>query len=212
MFLVGHGYAIEIRVKDKAGNIVFDSDVVFLPRDGNFTSDGVVKIPDMSPQLGLRAIFTPTALVDASGVRSSYPDPVDPSLFLSAWTGDLGLDKGTPQNVFQLDTENLRQIGLTELKPGQVWSLPIGSVEFVGIKRFATFNVNHDPGTMVALGSSAVLMFGLLLMLYVQRRRYWIRGSIDQDGNPIIEVAGLAKNQVANIDTEFAALAAAGKE
>lgn len=212
MFLVGHGYAIEVRVKDKAGNIVFDSDVVFLPRDGNFTSDGVVKIPDMSPQLGLRAIFTPTALVDASGVRSSHPDPMDPSLFLSAWTGDLGLDKGTPQNVFQLDTENLRQIGLTELKPGQVWSLPIGSVEFVGIKRFATFNVNHDPGTMVALGSSAVLMFGLLLMLYVQRRRYWIRGSIDQDGNSIIEVAGLAKNQVANIDTEFAALAAAGKE
>lgn len=212
MFLVGHGYALEIRVRDKAGNTVFDNDVVFLPRDGNFTSDGVVKVPDMQPQLGLRAIFAPTALLDETGVQSTYPDPVDPSLFLSAWTGDLGLDDGTPQNVFQLDTANLTQIGLKELKPGEVWTLPVGSVEFVGIKRFATFNVNHDPGTTVALGSSALLMFGLLLMLYIQRRRYWIRGSIDPDGNPIIEVAGLAKNQVADIDKEFAALVAAGKE
>lgn len=212
MFLVGHGYALEIRIKDKAGNIVFDNDVVFLPRDGNFTSDGVVKVPDMTPQLGLRAIFAPTAVLDASGVRSRYPDPVEPKLFLSAWTGDLGLDDGTPQNVFQLDTTNLTQIGLTELAPGAVWSLPVGSVEFVGIKRFATFNVNHDPGTTVALASSALLMFGLLLMLYIQRRRYWIRGRIDADGNPVIEIAGLAKNHMANIESEFAALVSAGKE
>ena len=212
MFLVGHGYAVEIRIRDKAGNIVFDNDVVFLPRDGNFTSDGVVKVPDMTPQLGLRAIFAPTAVIDATGIRSRYPDPVDPKLFMSAWTGDLGLDNGTPQNVFQLDTTNLTQIGLTELAPGAVWELPVGSVEFVGIKRFATFNVNHDPGTSVALGSSALLMFGLLLMLYVQRRRYWIRGRIDADGNPVIEVAGLAKNHMANIESEFAALVSAGKE
>lgn len=212
MFLVGHGYALHIRVKDANGNVVFDNDVVMLPRDGNFTSDGVVKVPDMTPQLGLRAIFAPTAFIDGTGVRSTYPDPVDPKLFLSAWTGDLGLDSGTPQNIFQLDTTNLTQVGLEELRPGLAWMLPVGTVEFVGIKRFATFNVNHDPGTTAALASSALLMFGLLLMLYIQRRRYWIRGSIDQDGNPIIEIAGLAKNHVANIDKEFASLVAAGKE
>ena len=213
MFLVGHGYAIQVRVKDATGNLVYDDAVVFLPRDGSFTSDGVVKVPDMQPQLGLQAIFAPTAVVDEFGVRSSFPDPRDPKLFVSAWTGDLGLDSGAPQNVYRLDTAGMEQIGLTELQPGDTWKLPVGTVEFVGIQRYATFNVNHDPGTWMALASSALLMFGLLLMLYVQRRRYWIRGTISADGGSRIEIAGLTKNSVANIDNEFAALVkAAGKE
>lgn len=213
MFLVGHGYAVHLRVKDKLENVVFDDAVVFLPRDRNFTSDGVVKVPDMTPQLGLQAIFAPTALVDDKGPHSTYPDPTKPELFMSAWTGDLGLDVGTPQNVYQLDTTELTRIGLEELEPGETWTLPVGTVEFVGIERYATFNVNYDPGMGVALGAAVLLMFGLLLMLYVQRRRYWIRARIGADGNPAIEVAGLTKNAVANIGTEFAALtAAAGKE
>ena len=213
MFLVGHGYAVHLRVKDQQGNVVFDDSVVFLPRDRNFTSDGVVKIPDMTPQLGLQAIFAPTAVVDGSGPHSTYPDPKDPKLFMSAWTGDLGLDAGTPQNVYKLDTTLLKRVGLEELQPGETWKLPIGTVEFVGVERYATFNVNYDPGMGIALGAAVLLMFGLLLMLYVQRRRYWIRGRIGADGNPEIEVAGLTKNAVANIATEFAGLtAAAGKE
>lgn len=213
MFLVGHGYAVHLRVKDAQGDVIFDDATVFLPRDRNFTSDGVVKIPDMTPQLGLQAIFAPTAVVDGNGPHSTYPDPTKPKLFMSAWTGDLGLDAGTPQNVYQLDTKRLTRIGLEELEPGETWKLPIGTVEFVGVERYATFNVNYDPGMGVALGGAALLLFGLLSMLYVQRRRYWIRGRIGDDGNPVIEVAGLTKNLVANIDSEFAALtAAAGKE
>lgn len=213
MFLVGHGYAVHLRVKDRAGNPVFDDSVVFLPRDRNFTSDGVVKIPDMQPQLGLQAIFAPTAKVDATGPHSTYPDPLQPKLFMSAWTGNLGLDAGSPQNVYQLDTSAMERIGLEEIEPGETWRLPVGTVEFLGVERYATFNVNYDPGTGVALVAAGLLLFGLVLMLYIQRRRYWIRGSIGPDGKPVIEVAGLAKNSVANIDAEFAVLiAVAGKE
>lgn len=208
MFLVGHGYAVHLRVRDSSGAVVYDDSVVFLPRDKNFTSDGVVKIPDMQPQLGLQAIFAPTAVVDGTGPHSTYPDPRDPQLFMSAWTGDLGLDTGTPQNIYRLDTTAMQRIGLEELKPGETWKLSIGSVEFVGIERYATFNVNYDPGMGVALLGAGLLLFGLLLMLYIQRRRYWIRAKIGST----LEVAALSKNSVANIDDEFAALLAACKE
>lgn len=212
MFLVGHGYAIHLRVKDKSGRVVFDDSTVFLPRDRNFTSDGVVKIPDMTPQLGLQAIFAPTAEVDATGPHSTYPDPTKPALFMSAWSGDLGLDAGTPQNVYRLDTAGLRRIGLEELQPGESWNLPVGSVEFVGIERYATFNVNYDPGMGVALAGAVLLLFGLVLMLFVQRRRYWIRGRMEPDGKVVMEVAALTKHAVANIDGEFSALSAASRE
>ena len=49
VFLVGHGYAPTITVKDKDGQVVFRDSVVFLPQDGNFTSTGVVKVPDTTP-------------------------------------------------------------------------------------------------------------------------------------------------------------------
>ncbi|MFA7324998.1 MAG: cytochrome c biogenesis protein ResB, partial [Candidatus Nanopelagicales bacterium] len=65
IFLVGHGYAPIVKVTDRTGAVVFDDAVPFLPQDGNFTSTGVVKIPDASPQLGLQALFLPTAALDA---------------------------------------------------------------------------------------------------------------------------------------------------
>ena len=102
----------------------------------------------------------------------------------------------------------MKRIGLEELTPGETWTLPVGTIEFVGLERYATFNVNYDPGMGVAFAGAVLLLFGLVLMLYVQRRRYWIRAKI----GGTLEVAALAKNSVANIDEEFAALIAACKE
>ena len=82
------------------------------PQDGSFTSTGVVKAPDGTPQLGLQALFAPTAaLTQERGPHSTFPAPDDPALFFSAWSGDLGLDSGMPRNVFSLDTEGLEQLG-----------------------------------------------------------------------------------------------------
>ncbi|RYZ25550.1 MAG: cytochrome c biogenesis protein ResB, partial [Propionibacteriaceae bacterium] len=47
--LIGHGYAPVVTVKDGQGNVAFSGPVVFLPQDGNFTSAGVVKVPDARP-------------------------------------------------------------------------------------------------------------------------------------------------------------------
>ena len=59
VFLLGNGYAPVFTVRDKAGEVVSRGPVPFLPRDGNNTSTGVVKVPGTSPQLGFEGVFLP---------------------------------------------------------------------------------------------------------------------------------------------------------
>ncbi|MGI3782410.1 MAG: cytochrome c biogenesis protein ResB, partial [Janthinobacterium lividum] len=65
--LIGHGYAPVVTVKDGQGNVAFSGPVVFLPQDGNFTSAGVVKVPDARPQrLALQGFFLPSTVRGAN--------------------------------------------------------------------------------------------------------------------------------------------------
>lgn len=202
VFLVGHGYAPKFIIRDSTGNLVFDDAVVFLPQDGNFTSTGVIKVPDADPQLGFRGLFLPTsALDDVRGPHSSFPAPDDPSVFLGAWEGDLGLDSGIPQSIYTLTTDNMEQLGLRALRPGESWELPAGegTVEFTGFERWASFQIAYDPGKEAALIASVLAMIGLTLSLFVKRRRVWVkvaqRSGSDQTKveQTKVEVAGLAK-------------------
>ena len=61
MFLVGHGYAPVVTVRDGNGDVAYSGPVVFLPQDSPFASFGVVKVPDARPkQLGFEGLFLPT--------------------------------------------------------------------------------------------------------------------------------------------------------
>lgn len=197
IFLVGHGYAPVFIVRDSTGNIVFDDAVVFLPQDGSFTSTGVIKVPDATPQLGFRGIFLPTtALSEERGPFSSFPAPDDPSVFLGAWEGDLGLDSGIPQSIYTLTSDDMEQLGLRALRPGETWALPggAGSIEFVDFERWASFQIASDPGKEAALIASVLAMIGLSLSLFIQRRRVWVKVRPDPEtGGTTVEVAGLAK-------------------
>lgn len=176
LFLLGHGYAPVIEIKDKNGNVVFNDSVIFLPQDGNFLSTGVIKVPDMKPQYGFDGIFAPTAAINTEGnFESIYPDVIDPILFLAAFKGDLGLDEGVPQNVFQLNTDELKQVGMKTLSLGDTWEFEDGSVTFTRIDRFATFNIASDPGQNFALLAALLAIIGVSMSLYVQRRRVWVR-------------------------------------
>lgn len=194
-FLTGHGYAPEIRVYDDTGKLVFDKPVPFLPQDGNFTSNGVVKIPDAVEQLGLVGLFLPTGVLDPElGPISVFPDLDNPLIFFSAWTGDLGMDTGIPQNVYRLETDGLSQIGLAQLAIGDRWQLDNGyAVEFISVKRFAAFQIAYDPGRIWAFLAAILAMVGLMYGLFVTRRQIWIRVIARTNNRYKIEIAGFTK-------------------
>ena len=209
VFLVGHGYAPTITVKDKDGQVVFRDSVVFLPQDGNFTSTGVVKVPDMTPQIGLQGFFLPTAAVDEiRGPHSTFPAADDPAVFLSLWEGDLGLDQGRPQSVYKLDTSEMTRLGIEALRPGETWTMPegLGTVTLDGYVEWASFSVARDPGKELALLASVVAITGLALSLLVRRRRVWVRVARDDQGATVVEVAGLTRSEHTTVAEEVDAL------
>jgi len=203
VFLVGHGYAPIIKVTDKTGAVVFEDAVPFLPQDGNFTSTGVVKIPDSTPQLGIQGLFLPTAALDSvRGPYSTFPAADDPALFMSAFKGDLGLDSGTPQSVYRLVTDKMKQIGLQQLRPGQSWKLPDGSgtVSFEGYERWASFQIAADPGKEIALLAAAIAIIGLTMSLFIRRRRVWVK-VVEQDGVTVVQLAGIMRTSTFEDET-----------
>ena len=196
-FLTGHGYAPELTVRDGNGDVAVSGPTIFLPVDQAFTSDGVVKAPDARPtSLALRGLFLPTAVDGPDGMGvSAFPDQVNPIVQFMAYTGDLGLDDGTAQSIYELDFTDLEQVRDADgkpwrvsLAPGETVRLPdgLGSVTFDGLSRFANFQIARDPGKEVSLGAAILLMLGLTASLAIPRRRIWVRRN--DDGT--IELAG----------------------
>jgi cytochrome c biogenesis protein len=209
-FLVGHGYAPVIEVRDAQGQVVYEAPTVFLQTDGNFTSNGVVKLPDVDPQLGFQALFLPTAAVDeVRGPISTFPALNDPAIFLSAWEGDLGLDDGIPQSVYRMDTANMTQLGIKAIRPGETWEIPDGrgTVSLTGVKQYAVFDVAYDPARFYALAGSIFALLGLMLSLFVPRRRVFVRVTHRRTDSTAgqgaagahIEVAGLSRTDEAGL-------------
>lgn len=217
LYLLGNGYAPTITVRNADGDVVFTDSVPFLPQDANLTSIGVVKVPDgLDEQVGMVGFFYPTQTTLSSGAfTSSYPDLVFPVLTLNVFQGDLGINEGTPRSVYQLDTSGMKQLtgGQTgvdsiELMPGDTAELPngLGTVEFESatpdaaegdfsrsVPRFASFDVHNDPSQGWVLVFAVLVLGGLLLSLFVPRRRMWVKATTRADGTTVLEYAGLAR-------------------
>ncbi|UUW88757.1 cytochrome c biogenesis protein ResB [Pimelobacter simplex] len=198
-FLTGNGYAPRVTVRDGRGKVVFTGPVLFLPLDANNSSEGVVKVPDAQPtQLAFEGLFLPTADVGPQGPYSMFPDALDPQLFLTAWTGDLGLEDGVPQSVFALDRDGLTQVQADgkpfaqALEVGETMTLPDGqgSLTFDGVSRFANFQIAYDPGKEVTLAAAIAILIGLTTSLIIRRRRIWVRISPTQSSGFLVETAG----------------------
>jgi cytochrome c biogenesis protein len=206
VFLIGNGYAPVFTVRDSSGKAVFSGPVPFLPRDGNDTSIGVVKASGARPkQLGFEGLFLPTATVDPKlGPISTYPALLAPRAVLNAYVGDLGVDSGIPQSIYRLDTKGMTQIKdaagnpvAQVLAPGDRFDLPAGqgSIRFDGIRRFATLQVAHDPGKGLALVFALLALAGLMLSLFVKRRRIWVRVAAVEAGGTLVEIAALERTE-----------------
>jgi cytochrome c biogenesis protein len=223
VFLLGNGYAPVLTVRDGTGEVVYSDATPFLPQDGSYRSVGVVKAPGAQPaQIGLQGIFLPTAQIDPDGMRSLFPDALNPALALTAYVGDLGLSSSRPQSVYTLDVDGMRQLRSPDgspyralLRPGQTVQLPdgAGSVTFERVVRYAGLSVRHDPASGWALGSSIAAILGLSLSLFVPRRRVFVRvrrGTADTAGSrTVVDVGALARGEDGHLDDEVRAVLAA---
>ena len=201
VYLQANGYSPVVTVRDKSGHVTFQGAVIFLPQDGNLSSLGAIKIPDMSPQIGFIASFIPTAGSSAArGIFSTYPEVLDPRLVLSAWQGNLGLDSGTPQSVYSLNTSKMAKIGLKALTLGSTYDFGSGTITFDGWKAWVNLQIVDDPGKIYALYGALFAILGLLISLFTRQRRIWVKVG---EG---VEIAGLAKNGLPGLEEELSAL------
>ena len=204
VYLQANGYSPLVTVRDKSGEIKYQGAVVFLPQDGNLTSIGAIKVPDMQPQVGFVGSFVPTyARTPERGSFSSYPEVLDPRLLVSIWTGDLGLDSGNPQSVYRIDTSDMKRIGLKTLKLNETHDFGEGSITFEGWTPWVNLQIVKDPGKMYSLVGAILAILGLLMSLFTRSRRIWIKTNSGKSG---VEVAGLAKNAAPGLENEIASL------
>jgi len=198
IYLQANGYAPIVVVKDKFGKVVFDGPTTFLPQDGNLSSIGAIKIPDMQPQIGFVASFLPTADRDPiRGGFSSYPEVLDPRLLLAVWKGDLGLNTGVPQSVYRIDTSKMERIGLKALVLDESYDFGEGSITFTGWTSWVNLQIVNDPGKGFALIGAILAILGLLISLFTRQRRVWVK-----QGKKT-QVAGLAKNGIPGLEEEI---------
>jgi cytochrome c biogenesis protein len=198
IYLQANGYSPVVLIRNKAGAITFHGPVIFLPQDANLSSIGAIKVPDMSPQVGFIASFLPTAKSSKTrGVFSSYPEVLNPELVISVWQGNLGLDSGNPQSVYELNTSQMKKIGLRGLKLGDTYDFGVGSIKFEGWKSWVNLQIVDDPGKMYALFGAIFAILGLLISLFTRQRRIWVKVGTR------VEIAGLAKNGVPGLNEEL---------
>ncbi|MFF0476683.1 cytochrome c biogenesis protein ResB [Streptomyces sp. NPDC004284] len=225
VYLLQHGYAPVVTVRDGRGKTVFHGAVPLLPIDANVTSRGAIKVMDgyrdkngKKEQLGFNAFFVPTFAGAGKGTMfSQFPGLGFPAMALTGYHGDLRVDSGLPQNVYQLDTTKMKQFAVTggtgkanRLLPGETMTLPdgAGSITFEkDIKEWASFSITQQPGSGLALTGAIAAIAGLSGSLFIQRRRVWVRAVRGEDGVTVVEMAGLGRSESAKLPEELAELA-----
>ena len=204
VFLIGHGYAPVITIRDGDGKVAYSGPTIFLPTDQTFRSFGVVKAPDAEPiQIGLEGEFYPTyAFTNETGPYSAFGNALNPAISMLVYTGDLGMDDGSPQSVYALDkarTNLLKKpdgsMFRVDLQPGKLVDLPngLGSVSFDGVERWNKIQISQTPGKEIALAGVVLALLGLLGSLFIRPRRVWVRAREDGDGT-LVEVAALDRS------------------
>ncbi len=221
-----YGWAPHVVVRNPAGQVVYDGTIDFFGAQKNVQT-GILKVPDFgytvpgasqAVQIGARMAVFP----DAQTINQVGPDgSIDPNatnfgpggeqarnpvLQVQLWVGDLGLDRGQPQNVNQLDTSAMSpylvdqsggdvpfpiQLGeTTQLAlPGSDAQHPVKfSITFAGLRQYSLFMVKKDNGVPLVYATFLLIMTGLMVKLYLKPaldRRLRLRRARAQGRGPI---------------------------
>ena len=226
VYLQGHGYAPTMTVEWPDGEKRTQT-IQFQPNDTTFfLSSGLMRFdppagmyPDLferrQNQLAIQGLFAPTAEWSGENgklLQSSYPAMLDPAVAIDIYRGDAGLDTGTPQSLFSLDTSlvhsgQLQKIDRVNLNQGESVTLDDGTkVTFDGASEFANYQVSYDPFQKWVLVSALAMLVSLVGSLVIKRRRVWVRIRPAAGGGTDIEMGGLARTDRAGWSEEFYAL------
>ncbi|AEH11306.1 MULTISPECIES: cytochrome c biogenesis protein ResB [Protofrankia] len=202
VYLIGHGYAPHFVLRNSDGSVVWEGYQPCTPRDAMFVSTCTLKIGDTGlpptgptrepQQLAFTGVFTPTTQLDpAHGYISTHPAATAPGLTLTGYVGNLHINEGVPQNVYSLDTRDMRQLhidgpigagrvaqvlALNNPEQRTISGLPGGmTLEADGVREFATFQTKSDPFKGWVLVAAVAIIGGLLVSMRVRRRRVWLR-------------------------------------
>jgi cytochrome c biogenesis protein len=232
VYLLGHGYAPHFVLRDKTGKVVWESYVTCAQEDPNFRSLCVVKIPDagLAPvgrlqtpqQLAFMGFFTPTTIDDpARGLVSIYPAAANPAITLTGYVGNLHVNEGIPQNIYSLDTRDMKQftsdgptgngvisqaLWIGQADERTMTNLPGGlSLSVDGVREYAQFQVKSDPTKDLVLVAAIAIILGLIISLRVRRRRVWVRARAAGAGSKV-EIGGLSRSDAEGFAAELASL------
>jgi cytochrome c biogenesis protein len=136
-----------------------------------------------------------------------------------------------PSSMEQL-TGGSTGVDSIELMPGESVELPngLGSVTFENVSpgaggaddgetdasdedfsqsvpRFASFDIHDDPSQGWVLAFAVLILAGLLVSLFVPRRRMWVKAARRPDGTVVLEYAGLARGEDPGLEDAVAAFA-----
>jgi cytochrome c biogenesis protein len=217
IFLIGHGYAPVVTIRDGEGKVAYSGPTPFLPENQQtFQSFGVIKAPDAKPrQIGLEGLFLPTYNEDPMRFASIMGDDKNPFITMQAYVGNLGMDDGVPQSVYALEKDGLTVLKKpdgsmfrADLHVGETAQLPgaSGSVTFEGVEPWVRVQISKRPGTPFALGGAILALLGLLGSLFIRPRRLWVRAVARADGTTAVEIAGLDRSAGGDLTAEIEAI------
>ncbi|BBH17837.1 hypothetical protein Back2_21240 [Nocardioides baekrokdamisoli] len=217
VFLIGHGYAPIITLRDTKGQVVASGPTIFLPVDAaNFQSVGAILARFAKPNpIGLECTFLPFASADEISSISGdltagghYPRGAGALLSCFAYKGNLG-----ESTAFTIDSSGATKVtgpggrafnmmlklpgrSSVKLANGTVLTntvtLPggLGSLSFDGIAEWNRLQISQQPGRLVALGGVILALFGLMGSLFIRPRRVWVRATTTAGGT-LVEIAAL---------------------
>jgi cytochrome c biogenesis protein len=162
--------------------------------------------------LAVTGLLAPTSS-GGTVVTSVFPELRDPEVAVDILRGDLGLDDGRGQSIFQVDQSKidsgaLKRVVRVNLVPGRSTTLDDGTkVTFDGVQQWVNLQVSHDPGQDYVLLFAILLLLGLFASLTIRRRRFWARltplTGADGVKRTVVEIGGLARTDRAGYGEEF---------
>jgi len=224
VYLLGHGYAPTFTVTFPDGTSRTQTVQWRTADQTTMLAEGATKfdrpgLPDDASrrlnQIAVTGLLAPTSS-GGKVITSVFPAPLRPEVAVDVLRGDLGLDDGRGQSIFEVPQAQLQSGALTRvarqnLLPGQEIRLNDGTtVRFDRVTQWVGLQISHDPAQDFVLVFAVLILLGLGTSLTIKRRRFWARirpaDPVAESERTVIEIGGLARTDQAGYGEEFARL------